>query len=306
MGESLDVNRNRTRVGFAYGVGAYVMWGLIPLYFKAVAHVAPLEVLAHRGFWSFVVLGILMAAGQRWQELAQVVRHPRVLLLLSLSTLLIAINWLTFIYAVATRQVLQSSLGYFILPLVNVLLGVLFLRERLRPYQWLSIGLAILGVLLLGALINQIPWIALILAVSFSVYGFLRKIVSVGGLVGLTIETLGLTPVALGYLFYLHETGHTTAPDLKTYGVLALSGLVTTVPLLLFVAAARRLRLITLGFVQYLTPTLHFLLAVVVFGEPFSLAQVLSFTCIWLAILIYSFDSLRASRRHELDIVEPD
>jgi len=306
MGEPFDAKQNPPRSGLIYGIGAYGLWGLIPLYFKTVPHVAPLEVLAHRGFWSFVVLGLILLAMNRWTELATVWRSPRVLLLLAATTMLIAINWLTFIYAVATRQVLQSSLGYFILPLVNVFLGVVFLGERLRVCQWLSIALVIVGVVVLGVLVNQLPWIALVLAVSFSVYGFLRKIVPVGGLTGLAVETLGLTPVALGYLFFLYQTGGLTATTPATYGLLSLSGLVTTIPLLLFVAAARRLRLTTLGFIQYLTPTLHFLLAVVAFGEPFSRAQVISFACIWTAVALYSIDSLRATRRHELELVEPD
>ena len=306
MGELIDTKQRQTSHGLTFGVGAYGLWGLIPLYFKSVANIAPLEVLAHRGFWSFVVLGLTLAAMHRWTELAQVWKRPRLILMLVASTLLIAVNWLTFIYAVGTGQVLQSSLGYFILPLVNVLLGVIFLRERLRPYQWLSIGLALVGVVVLGVMVNQLPWIALVLAVSFSVYGFLRKILPVGGLVGLAVETLALTPFALAYLAYLQQTDQSTATSLADYGLLALSGLVTTIPLLLFIAAARRLRLTTMGFLQYLTPTLHFLLAVVAFGEPFSRAQLLSFACIWTAVFLYSLDSLRATRRRELELVEPD
>jgi chloramphenicol-sensitive protein RarD len=306
MGESIDTEHRQTSHGLVFGVGAYGLWGLIPLYFKAVADIAPLEVLAHRGFWSFVVLGLILGATHRGKELAMLRESPRVILMLLASTLLIAINWLTFIYAVGTGQVLQSSLGYFILPLVNVLLGVVFLRERLRPYQWLSILLALVGVIVLGVMVNRIPWIALGLAVSFSVYGFLRKVMPVGGLVGLAIETLALTPVALAYLVYLQQTGQSTATNPTDYGVLALSGLVTTIPLLLFIAAARRLQLTTLGFLQYLTPTLQFLLAVVAFGEPFSRVQLLSFGCIWTAVFLYSLDSFRAARRRELELVEPD
>lgn len=306
MGELVSTKRRPTRQGLVYGMGAYGLWGLFPLYFKSVAAIAPLEVLAHRGFWSFLVLGLFLAVRHRGQELREVGRNPRLLMALGASTLLIAVNWLTFIYAVASGQVLQSSLGYFILPLVNVLLGVVFLRERLRPYQWLSIALAFVGVVVLGVMVNQLPWIALVLAVSFSVYGFLRKILPVGGLVGLAVETLALTPFALAYLVYLHETGQNTATSPADYGLLALSGLVTTIPLLLFIAAARRLRLTTLGVLQYLIPTLHFVLAVAVFGESFSRAQLLSFTCIWIAVLLYSLDSLRAARRHALELLEPD
>jgi len=202
--------------------------------------------------------------------------------------------------------VLQASLGYFINPLVNVLLGVLFLRERLRPRQILSIGLALVGVLVLTAIAGGVPWVALALAFTFALYALMRKLMPVDGLVSLTVETLVLTPLALAYLGYLAVATSREPLGLRIVGLLMLSGPITTVPLLFFGAAARRLRLSTMGILQYLSPTLQFLLAVVAFREPFSSAQLLSFACIWTAILIYATDSLRAAQEYRIEVLEPD
>jgi chloramphenicol-sensitive protein RarD len=226
--------------------------------------------------------------------------------MLMLSTLFIAANWLTFIYAVTSGQVLQASLGYFINPLVNVLLGILFLGERLRPRQTLSIGLALAGVLLLTALVGELPWVALALALTFSLYALMRKLMPVDGFLSLTVETLVMAPLGLAYLGCLAAASGRETLGLGTVGLLMLSGPITTVPLLFFGAAARRLRLSTMGILQYLSPTLQFLLAVVAFGEPFSRAQLLSFACIWAAVLIYALDSLSAARPFPAAIIEPD
>jgi chloramphenicol-sensitive protein RarD len=279
-----------SRTGLLCGLAAYGLWGLIPLYFKSVAGIAPLEVLAHRGLWSFVML--LLLSG--W--LGRVLRHPRLLAMLSVTSLLIAVNWLTFIYAVVSRQLLQSSLGYFANPLVSVLLGVIFLRERLRPYQVASIALAATGVLVLAAMVGQVPWISLTLAFSFAFYGLLRKVMPVDGMVSLTVETGLMAPFSLAYLGWLAAGDQFTGNTLPALGLLMLSGPVTTIPLLFFGAAARRLRLSTLGILQYVTPTGQFLLAVLAFGESFSMPQLLSFACIWTALAIYSAGAYR--RRH--------
>ena len=291
--------------GIVYAIAAYGLWGLIPLYFKAVAGVAPVEVLAHRALWSFAVLAVVVAVMGRWSELGRELRSSKLLLMLGLSTLFIAANWLVFIYAVVSGQVLQASLGYFINPLVNVLLGVVFLRERLRPYQASSIMLALVGVLVLAGFVGEAPWIALTLALTFALYGLMRKIMPVDGLVSLTVETLAMTPVALACLGYLAAMRQGAGSSLGTLGLLALSGPVTTIPLLFFGAAARQLRLSTMGILQYLSPTLQFLLAVVAFREPFSMAQIVSFGCIWTAIAIYTADSYRAVRQDRLALVEP-
>lgn len=293
-----------SQTGISYGVAAFGFWGLIPLYFKAVAEVVPLEVLAHRALWSFVTLAILVWWLKRWGELWRELRSAKLLAMLGLSTLLIAVNWLTFIYAVQTRQVIQSSLGYFINPLVNVALGVVFLRERLRPWQLLSILLALTGVAVLTGLVGKVPWISLTLAFSFALYGLLRKLLPVDGLVSLTVETLLLTPVALVFLGFLDAKSQMTGTGPRLVGLLMLSGPVTTFPLLLFGAAARRLKLSTIGIIQYLTPSLQFLVAVVLFGEQFQKAQMLSFACIWTAVAIYTADSLRAARQSRLEVVE--
>jgi chloramphenicol-sensitive protein RarD len=232
----------------------------------------------------------------RWQDVRRALCSPSLLALLSVTSLLIAVNWLTFIYAVISRQLLQSSLGYFANPLVSVLLGVVFLRERLRPYQIVSIALAATGVLVLAAMVGQVPWISLILAFSFAFYGLLRKIMPLDGMVSLTVETGLMTPFSLAYLGWLASGDQITGHTLPMLGLLMLSGPVTTIPLLFFGAAARRLRLSTLGILQYVTPTGQFLLAVLAFGESFSTPQLLSFACIWTALAIYSIGAYR--RRH--------
>jgi chloramphenicol-sensitive protein RarD len=296
---------HRSYRGILYGIAAYGSWGIIPLYFKAVASIAPVEVLAHRALWSFVMLAILVGLLGRWGELWRELCSRKLILMLTLSTLFIAANWLTFIYAVTTGQVLQASLGYFINPLVNVLLGVLFLRERLRPRQTLSIGLALVGVLVLTGLVGQVPWLALVLALTFALYGLMRKIMPVDGLVSLAVETLIMTPMALAYLGNTGVTTNRPPMGLEMLGLLMLSGPVTTVPLLFFGGAARRLRLSTMGILQYLSPTLQFLLAVVAFHEPFSTVQIISFGCIWMAMVLYTADSLRAAQQARLSVVEP-
>ena len=216
------MSSTRSKHGIIYAIAAYGIWGLIPLYFKAVASVAPLEVLAQRALWSFAMLAVLVAVLGRWRELGRELRSGKLLVMLGLSTLLIAANWLAFIYAVISGQVLQASLGYFINPLVNVLLGVVFLRERLRPYQTLSITLALVGVLVLAGFVGEVPWIALTLALTFGLYGLMRKIMPVDGLVSLTVETLAMTPIALVYLGYLGVTRQGAGSSLEILGLLAL------------------------------------------------------------------------------------
>ncbi len=199
--------KDRSRLGILYGIAAYGSWGVFPLYFKAVKYVSAYEILAHRIVWSFLILAVMVAVLARWKELLRELQSPKLLLMLGLSTLLIAANWLVFIYAVTSGQVLQASLGYFANPLLNVLLGVVVFRERFRPLQTLSIVLAFAGFLVLASFAGEVPWIAASLAVTFSLYGLMRKIMPVDGLVSLTVETLFLTPVAMIYLAYLSATG---------------------------------------------------------------------------------------------------
>ena len=287
-------------------MAAYGLWGLIPLYFKAVVQVAPAEVLAHRALWTFVVLAILVGLMGRWRELWRNLQDGKVARILGVSSLLIAVNWLIFIYAVGADQIVQASLGYFVTPLVTVLLAVVFLRERLRPYQIVSLVLAAAGMLVLTAMVGWFPWISIVLALSMAFYGLLRKITPVDSLMSITVETLFLSPFALIYIGYLAATHQTTGQGPALWGLLMLAGPVTAVPLLLFGGATRRLRLSTMGFIQYLTPTMQFLLAVMVVGEPFSLPQVISFACIWTAILVYILDSFHSAQRDRVEVVEPD
>lgn len=288
------VARRRARQGLTLGLLAYISWGSFPAFFKLLNAATPLEVVSHRIFWSAAFLLLLVGMSHRLGPLWRVLRDRGTLLTLGGSTLLIAANWSVFILAVQRGQVLQSSLGYFMTPLISVLLGFLFLREKLTWWQRISVGLAALGVLNLALQHGSIPWIALVLATTFGLYGLLRKLARVDALLGLTIETLLLTPFALGYLIYLQftEQGVFLAgfPDLNL--LLPLAGVVTALPLLGFIGAARRLRLATIGFLQYITPSLHFLLAVGLYNEAFSRGHLISFLCIWAALAVYTADAL--------------
>lgn len=292
-----DERHTAGRQGLLHGILAYFVWGFFPLYFKGVAAVPALQVVCHRIVWSLVFLLAVIGWRNEWAALRAAFRSVRSIVLLTTTALLIATNWLVFIVAVGHDQVLQSSLGYFITPLVSVLLGVLFLKERLRRLQLVSLLLAMAGVLLLTWRFGAIPWTALILAVTFGSYGLLRKVVAVDSLAGLTVETMLLGPPALGYLLFVVAAGQgrPLGGTMAEHLLLPLAGVVTAIPLLLFAAAARQLRLTTIGFLQYLTPTLHFLLAVLIFREPFSSSHLTSFICIWAGLVIYSLDAYRTA-----------
>jgi len=285
--------------GLAFGFSAYLVWGFFPVFFKQLVAVTPLEILAHRIAWSALFLALLISLRRQWPELSRLLSRPSDLRRMVLSALLISTNWLVFIMAIEAGYVLQSSLGYFMTPLVNILLGRLILGETLRPWQKLSVALAIAGVLCQVFVVGQFPWVALTLASTFGLYGLLRKTATFDALTGLTGETLVLMPVALGYIawllagdrmLFLH---HTLSVDL----LLPASGIVTAIPLLLFAVAARRLRLSTIGFLQYMTPTFHFLLAVLLYHEPFGTAHLASFVLIWLALAVYMADATHSLRR---------
>jgi chloramphenicol-sensitive protein RarD len=277
-------------------VVAYLWWGLIPLYFKLVIKIPPLTVLAHRVIWSFIFLAVLCAAMTSWRELRETIRSPRNLIILSISTLLLATNWGVFIFAVSTGRVLQSSLGYFTVPLVTVALAITVLKERLRRRQAVGLALAVVGVLVLTIARRQPPWIALTLAISWGGYGLSRKITHIRPLVGVMVETALLVPIAAGYIMLEASSADRFHLTTRDFLLLMLAGIITAMPLLWFAAAARRLRLITLGFLQYLAPIGQFLLAVFAFGEKFDAANFCGFACIWAALIAYSIDSLRAYR----------
>ena len=281
--------------GIAYAAAAYVCWGLFPLYFRQLAHIGSDEVLVHRVLWSLVFLLLLLGLRRQWRWLTPLLRQPKVLGAFVLSALLLSTNWLTYVWAISHEHVVDASLGYFITPLVNVLLGYTVLHERPRRLQWASLALAALGVVWLTAQTGRLPWIALVLAASFGAYGLLRKIAALGALEGLTLETLLLAPLAVAYLAWTWRTGEAQFPHagLSTQLWLAGVGPVTAVPLLMFAAGARRITMTTLGLLQYIGPTIQLALGVWLFGEPFGAARLLGFSLIWAALLLYTLDSWR-------------
>ncbi|MBN2446982.1 MAG: EamA family transporter RarD [Phycisphaerae bacterium] len=297
-GACVEEGRSSARAGVIYGIAAYGWWGLVPIYFKAVSHVPALQVLGHRVVWSVVLLVPLMLWWRRPETVRWVLASRRTMLTLVATSLLIANNWLLFIWSVGNGYVIQASLGYFITPLVNVLLGYLFLGERLRPWQKLSVTLASIGVLAFIVANGEVPGIALLLALSFGIYGLLRKTAAVDGLTGLTIETTMLMPLAVGYLGYCAAVGSGAFIVEGVGGSLLLmaAGIVTALPLLWFANAARRLRLTTMGFLQYLAPTGHFICALT-FGEAFTWGHAVTFAFIWAALAVFSADSIRMVRR---------
>jgi chloramphenicol-sensitive protein RarD len=288
-----------TRRGALYGAGAYLLWGLFPLYWPLLAPATALEVLAHRILWSLVVVVLLLAVTRRAARLRRLARDPRRLLRLALAAVAVAINWGTYIYGVSSGQVVETSLGYFINPIVTVLLGVLVLGERLRPAQWTALGAAFAAVVVLTVENGSPPWIALVLAFSFGTYGLLKKTSGVGAVEGLAVETAVLLPVAAAYVAVLGITGTGTfgTAGVGHAALLALSGLVTAVPLLLFAGAASRVPLTTLGLVQYLAPTIQFLLGVTLFDEPLPAVRLLGFVLVWCGLALFSADLVRHHRR---------
>jgi chloramphenicol-sensitive protein RarD len=282
------------RIGLAYGIAAYIWWGLIPIYFKLVAHIPPVGVLAHRIIWSFGFCAVLLMARREWQDVRDALRNRRTLLLLAGSSVFLASNWGVFIYAVARGLVLQSSLGYFIVPLVSIALAVVVLNERLRRWQSMSVALAAVGVGVITWGHGMLPWISIVMAISWGSYALVRKVAHVTPLAGVAIETAMLAPIALAYLAFAGTSHGALAP--RDYGLLIFCGVVTGLPLFWFAAAARRLRLTTLGFLQYGAPIGQFLLAVFAYGEPFGRWNFIGFTFIWAALLLYTIDSLRAYR----------
>ncbi len=286
------------RQGVAAALCAFTIWGLAPLYFKAVGSVPPTEIVAHRILWSLVFLGGLLAFWRGFDGLRRLRDQPRLLGLLCVTAMLTGSNWLVFVWAISVDRLLEASLGYFINPLVSILLARLFLGERLRPAQQAAVVLASVGVAWRVWQVGSLPWIALFLALTFGFYGLLRKRAPVDALNGLFVETLVTAPLALAWLAWLGagEALH-FGRDTLTSALLPLAGVLTAVPLMLFAVGAQRLPLSTIAFLQYLAPSLNFLLAVFAFGEPFGVAQLVGFAFIWSALALYSADMLRAARR---------
>jgi chloramphenicol-sensitive protein RarD len=293
-------SRSESLSGVVYAGATFLIWGLMPIYWKALGAVPALEVVFHRVVWSFCFLLVLIGFQRRWNEFFGILKNCRTLSLLFLTALLLGGNWWLYIWAINADHLLQASLGYYINPLVNVALGMIFLRERLRPPQILAVLLAAAGVLYLTLYYAQFPWIALVLALTFGFYGLIRKIAPVGSLAGLAVETLLLSVPAVVYLVYLagQGSGSLFRLGLEIDLLLIGCGPVTAVPLLFFILGARKIHLSTLGLMQYIGPSGMFLLAVFVYHEPFSIAQVWTFVPIWAALAIYSTDSVRYYRRY--------
>jgi chloramphenicol-sensitive protein RarD len=280
-------------------VAAYGWWGVVPIYFRALRHVAPLEIVAHRIVWSVVVLVAFLAVQHRLRDLGLMLAHGRTLALLGVSTVLLACNWLVFVWAIAHEQTLQASLGYFVNPLVSVLLGSAALGESLTRAEWIAVALAGCGVAWLTLAAGVVPWVALCLAFSFAMYGLTRKLANVRAAEGLTLEIVLLLPIAAAYLATLAASGRGAFTMASPYTMLLLlaAGVITTLPLVWFAIAVQRLRLVTMGLLQYIAPTLQFLLAVAVFGEPFGRMHLVAFVCIWGALAVFTVDNLRRALR---------
>jgi chloramphenicol-sensitive protein RarD len=287
---------------------AYVCWGLFPLYFKLLSDIAPLDVLVHRVVWSLAFLLVVLAVRRQWTWLGEVLKRPKVLGAFAVSALLLSANWLTYIWAVTNGHVIDASLGYFITPLVNVLLGYTVLHERLRPMQWTAVALAGAGVLWLAIQGGQLPWIALVLACTFGAYGLLRKIAALGALEGLALETMLLAPPAFGLLVWsaLQGTSSFPADSTLTNALLVGIGPLTAIPLLLFAAGARRIRLATLGLLQYLGPSIQLVLGIWLFHESFAPARQAGVFLIWAALVIYSAEGWLKSTPRVSTVLEPD
>ncbi len=292
---------NLARNGMLAALFAFIVWGLAPLYFRALASVPPFEIVAHRVLWSALLLAGLLACVPftgGFARVRAVWQQPRLLALLALTSLLTSSNWLVFIWSIDAGRLLEASLGYFINPLVSVALGAIFLSERLRPLQALAVAIACAGVGWRVWQLGSLPWIPLFLAGTFGLYGLLRKRAPVDAVSGLFVETLLVAPLALAWLGWLHHQGNLAfGSGGVTDWLLPLTGVITAIPLMMFAVGARRLPLATVGFLQYIAPSLNFLVAVLLFREPFDTTQLVGFALIWLALAVYSADLLRASRR---------
>jgi chloramphenicol-sensitive protein RarD len=285
--------------GVLYGIGAYLLWGVFPIYWKWLHTVPAIQVISHRIIWSFILLALILFVTRQWRAFRSAALSRRVVLIYLASAILLSINWLTYVWAVNAGFVIETSLGYFINPLISVLLGVIFLRERLRPWQWVPIGLAAAGVIYVAFSYGQFPWIALTLAFSFGIYGLVKKTAPLGSLYGLTLETGLVFLPAVGFLIYTEAIGqgaflHSgTVVDLLMAG----AGVVTTIPLLLFASAVQRIPLSTVGVLQYMTPTMQFLLGVLLYREPFTQSHLIGFCIVWLALILFWGEGFVASRR---------
>lgn len=288
--------------GILLGAGAYAMWGVFPVYFKALQAVPALEILFHRVVWSFLFLVIVVLARGNWRGLKSAASPPRVLTIYTLAAVLLAGNWLIYVWGVNSGHIVETSLGYFINPLFSVAMGVFLLREKLRPMQWVPVGLAAMGVLYLTIQYGSLPWIALGLTFTFGLYGLIKKTAPLGALRGVTLETGILFLPSLAYLFFLDSQGSAAFghAGLTITLLLAMVGVVTALPLLMFASSARLIPLWLLGLLQYIAPTGQFLIGVFVYDEPFSSVQLVGFSIIWMALLLFTLEGFYHRRKRAL------
>ena len=280
--------------GFIYALSAYLIWGAVVLYMKAVAHISPIEVIAHRVIWSLPVAGVVLLALGRTADVRAALRSPRMLAMAAVTAAMISINWGVYIWAIAVGRTVETALGYYINPLVTVLLGAVLLGERLERVQWVAVGLAVAAVGVLTLAAGGVPWVSLVLAFSFAGYGYLRKTLPIGPSQGFFLEVLLLTPPCLAWVVWVEATGsgHFLAGDAVDTALLLAAGPLTAVPLLLYGFGAKMLRISTIGLMQYVAPTIMVLIAVFVFGEPFGVERLFAFGLIWLALALYTWSIL--------------
>jgi len=284
--------------GIWNGLAAYAMWGFFPIYWKLLHEVPALQVIGHRISWSFILLIAVILFTKQWQKFRSVALVPKVIGIYALAGVLLSINWLVYVWGVNSGFIVETSLGYFINPLISVLLGVLFLRERLRTMQWVAVGLAAAGVIYLTFTYGRPPWIALSLAFSFGIYGFVKKMAPLGSLYGLTLETALVSPLALIYLLFVQfaGTGAFLHQGSLTDFLLIGTGAVTSIPLLMFASAARQIPLTMIGILQYIAPTLQFLIGVFLYHEPFDQSRLVGFSLVWLALMVFWVENYLANR----------
>lgn len=285
--------KNRVFAGVAYGLAAYGMWGFFPLFFRQLGHLSPMDVLCNRAVWCCLFVAMLLTAARRWHKVQAAARQPFQLARLVLAALLVGSNWLIFLYAVEQRQVVASSIGYFLTPLLNILLALVVLKERLNGKEWLSVALALAAVVNEVLVLGQLPWISLALAGTFGLYGLVRKQVPVDAVSGLFLETLAMLPVAGLFALWQAGQGHAvfSGHDLLTTGLLIVAGILTAVPLMAFAAATQRLNLATVGMLMYINPTLQFATAVWLFDEPLQPRRLITFALIWSGLAVYSWSA---------------
>jgi chloramphenicol-sensitive protein RarD len=284
--------------GIWNGLSAYILWGFFPIYWKLLHNVPALQVIGHRITWSFILLIIVILATKQWKNFRSAALEPKTIAIYSIAAVLLSINWLIYVWGVNAGFIVETSLGYFINPLISVLLGVLFLREKLRTMQWIPIGLAAAGVIYLTVTYGRLPWIALSLAVSFGIYGLVKKLAPLGSLYGLTLETALVFPIALVYLAFVgfSGTGSFLQEGALTDILLIGTGAVTSIPLLMFASAARQIPLTMIGVLQYVAPTLQFLIGVFLYHEPFDQSRLIGFGLVWLALIIFWVENYLANR----------